>query len=436
MLAPLFLSLLCHTSTRSLGLTEAIGLGLAHAPAIDASALAIRQAELQQRRAELDRVRLRVDAQVAELWARSDLTSSRGEASGGALGLSNLSANLEVPVFSGFRVESAIARTEALTAASGHELHSIEQATALTITRAYWAVRRADLLLAVERESERRLADAERRASARAQSGLSPLAERARAEAGRQLQAAVVAERSAQRDELWAQLSTLLGQPAGPFPSDPVQLAPLPGPLPELIDEALSARPELAAARARAEAAEHGVVEARSGYYPNLSVSGLVQYGNNPLLAGAGARAVFAAANPFAGLGADVQVGAVVSINLFDTFNTTTQVAHAEAEAARLERLSAERAQRLVSEVESAYLRLARHHAVAAQLSLAHQSAVDSTRLLSRRYQDGESNLFELLEAELARLEIERRQALNDADGTLAGFELAAARGRLLGDLR
>lgn len=435
MLAQLFLSLLSETSTQSLGLAEAIRLGLRHAPAVEAGNFAIRQAELTQRRAELDRVRLRVDAQIAEVWARSDLTSSRGQASGGALGLSNLSANLEVPVFSGFRVESAIARTEALTEASGHELHSVEQATALSITRAYWAVRRAELLLSVEREAERRLKDAERRAVARAKSGLAPEAERARAEAGRRLQTAVVAERRAQRDELWTQLSTLLGHPVGQFPSDEVVLSPLPGALPTLIDEALSARPELAAARARALAADHAISEARSGYYPNLSVSGLVQYGNNPLLAGAGARAVFAAANPFSGLGADVQLGAVLSINLFDTFSTTTQVAQAEAEAARLERLSAERAQRLVTEVEASYLRLARHHSVAAHLKEAHESAAESTQLLSRRYQDGDSTLFELLEAELARLEVERRQALNDADGTLAGFELAAARGRLLGDL-
>ncbi|MBK6682990.1 MAG: TolC family protein [Deltaproteobacteria bacterium] len=436
MLAPLLLVLLSSTSTQSLGLAEAVRLGLAHAPAVEAGSLAIRQAELAQRRAALERVRLRVDAQVAELWARSDLTSSRGEASGGALGLSNLSANLEVPVFSGFRVESAIDRTQALFDASAHELHSIEQGTALAITRAYWAVRRAELLLAVELEAERRLVDAERRAIARSKTGLAPEAERARAEAGRRLQAAVVAERRAQQNEVWTQLSTLLGDPSDQFPSDQVMLLPLPGPLPELIDEALATRPELAAARARALAADHGIKEARSGYYPNLSVSGLVQYGNNPLLAGAGARAVFAAANPFAGLGADVQVGAVVSINLFDTFTTTTQVAQAEAEAARLERLSADRAQRLVTEVEGAYLRLARHHAVAAHLKEAHQSAAESTQLLSRRYRDGDSTLFELLEAELARLEIERRQALNDADGTLAGFELAAARGRLLGDLR
>lgn len=430
MFGALLLSLLSATSTTTLSAKEAVGLALRSAPTLVAQAYAEEQAHLARRQAELARVHLRVDAQVAELWAQSDLLSQRGEATGGALGLSNLQASLEVPLFSGFRVEAGIDRAAALEEASHHDRLAEAERIALSTVRAYWAVRRADLLLAVEAEALARLREAEVRAQARVAAGLASPAELARAEAGRRLEEALIVERRARRQEAEVALEGLIGSHLSARPTDPAELPPLPAAL-EPADVEGPARPELRAAQARRRAAEHGITEAESGYYPNLALSGLVQYGNNPVVAGAGARAVYASANPFAGLGADAQLGAIASINLFDTFTTTSRVAQAEAEAARQERLVAERARTLANERAAQRARLTRSHQVEAALVQAQATAAETTRLLARRYQDGAASLFELLEAELARIEVERRRAENLADGSLAGLELELAEGRL-----
>src|SRR5688500_15029854 len=106
------------TATRTLTLAEAVELALRTDPQLGAAEVARDRSELAVLRAQLDRVSFTVDAQVQELWAKSNIGGDREDSFDGGLGLSYASANLTVPVFSGFRVESTVARAHDLEEAA------------------------------------------------------------------------------------------------------------------------------------------------------------------------------------------------------------------------------------------------------------------------------------------------------------------------------
>lgn len=414
-----------QAAPRALSQQQAIELALGTEPILAQARIAHDRSRLAELRAQLDRVSLKVDGQVQELW---------GQPPGALQGLSNLSGSLAVPVFSGFRVESAVARAQSLSQASAADLEQQRKDTALAAARLYWAVRRLSLLRDVQAAALDRLTEAEAVAAARTRAGLAPPIDANRAASRRLQQVAALAELDGRIAESAGQLAVALGlsEPVvlTEAPSLPERVAP---PVDELLAAARSRRPELRASRQRLEAAHQGVRLAMSDYYPQVGAFALVQVGNNPYLTGLGARSAAAQANPFGDASANLQAGVTLSLNLFDTAQTTTRSRDARYEEARLVEESRRMERVVEAEVRTAHARVIRLATQREALAQAQAVARDNVEILGKRYAKGEALVIELLDGELERVDVDRQLTDATAQLHLAWLELDAALGTTLG---
>lgn len=421
------------TATPTLSLDEAVERAMHTSPAARGADATRARAELATLRSQLDRFSVRVDAQVQEVWAKTNIGRDADAAFEGWLGLSNLSARVDVPLFSGFRVEANVARAAHLRVAAEEDLATERRAAGLAAARAYWSVRKLSFLRDLQASGLERLGNAEGIARARVDAGLAPPLDANRAQARRRLQAATLLDLDGQRAEAEAQLAVLLQLDApARLVESPLADPPLLAPMQEALQSANAARPEARAARARLAAQQEVVRMAISEYYPQLGAYALFQYGNNPALAGAGNRAVFPSANPFKEMAGDLQFGLTVGVNLFDTLNTYTKVKDARLEAARLEAAVERVSQQVEAEVRTARARVERYVDLSKSLAEARTLAEENLEISLQRYEDGNSLLLELLDAELELLDVERRQVDAAAELALAAYELGAATGETL----
>ncbi len=420
---------------RRLTLPEAVALALRAEPLVAEAHIAEGRSQLAVLRAQLDRVSLRIDGQLQELWSKSGIGTDPSPE--GGLGLMNLSASLNVPIFSGLRVEANVTRAQRLAGAASASLAQQRKDTALAVARAYWSVRRLGLIAEAQAATIARLAEAEGVAEGRVRAGLAPPIDRNRATLRHLQQAAVLADLRGQLRENSAQLAVALGLSDELSLTDAPTLAdsPLP-PAQELLDGAHHCRPELRNAQLQLAAQQQAVRMARSNYFPQLSGFALLQYGNNPYLTAVGARAPSSAVNPFAnGLG-NLQLGVSLSMNFFDTLHTFTAIRDAQHEEARLAE-ELRRVGRVVeAEVRVAHARLIHLHEQRAPLVAARAVSADNLTILAKRYQNGEALVIEFLDSQVDLANVERQLADVTAQLQLASLELDGALGRVVGEER
>ena len=196
----------------------------AHGPVVLESVIARDRAQLGVLRAQLDRFSLKVDANLQEQWGANNLfgptipsscntfiptrlltggdlvtplglynpdlnnpgptpaqcQAAQGLYAGpsqiqsGGFGLLNLSANLQVPVFSGFRVTANVARARLNRDAAGANIGISQRNLALTVLRAYWNIRLLEMQQAVSEKAVSRYDDAVTVVAARVRAGLAP----------------------------------------------------------------------------------------------------------------------------------------------------------------------------------------------------------------------------------------------------------------------
>jgi outer membrane protein TolC len=441
------LLLLLTIPARPLSLAEATAIAVAADPGVSQRSIDEERARLQLLRANLARIRASVDVTVQEVYAKPNLFGPLPPGCDKAsdvgcdpspnviLGLSNIEARVDAPLFSGWRVEADITRAEHLGAAARLDVDAERAAVAVAVARAYWGERRLALLELAQASSEERLAESERIVQARVKAGIAAGIDLNRAAARRvQLDVDRLNLRS-QRHEAHVRLVSLLQI------DEPVELTDAPPPATAVIDDdpsfsegvlvkrAVDARPELRAAHLRTLALDEEKRSAESGFWPQLGAGVLVQLGNNPSVAGAGNRAVGADAFPFSGLVGDVQAGVSLSMNLFDTWQTT----HAVDDVGHRQRRAAADVRSLVREVET-NVRLARANVVSLQeqragLVRARAIVDDNAQFLQKAYERGEVLLTELLDAQLELFDAERQIVDVDARLALAVIELGAAVG-------
>ena len=154
--------LLLALPARSLSLAEATEIAVAADPGMSQRAIDEERTRLQLLRANLARIRASVDLSVQEVYA---LPPSL------VLGLSNIEARIDAPIFSGWRVEANITRAEHLGAAALIDIDVERAAVALAVARAYWGERRLALLEEAQSTSSERLAESERIVLARVKAG-------------------------------------------------------------------------------------------------------------------------------------------------------------------------------------------------------------------------------------------------------------------------
>src|SRR5579883_2531638 len=223
----------------ALTLADAVARALAVEPLVAEARVGEERSKLAVLRAQLDRVSIKVDGQVQELWNKTNIggpaitncgigpvqfitdpascaqmggtAMPTDQSPSGAQGLSNFAAQVAVPIFSGLRVEANVARAKRLHESDERGIRQQRRDTALATARAYWAVRRLGLLEEAQAAAVERLREAEQVAAARVDAGLAPPIDRNRATLRRLQQEAQLADLAGQRREASVQLATALG---------------------------------------------------------------------------------------------------------------------------------------------------------------------------------------------------------------------------------
>ena len=283
-------------------------------------------------RAQLDRVQLKVDGTLQELWTKSNIggptslslrrcrpappfrrpDSSRllggspsldaGRSVAAAGPALQLPANLNVPLFSGFRVESNVKRAQALQDAATGARSGSSARTWRWRWRAPTGRCGALALLRDVQAAALRAAARGRGGGDGARDGRAGAADRRnRAQLRRLQHAATLADLAGQAREAAAQLGVALGVDrrrwcwsiVPPSPDAP------PPPVDELLADAPGAARAARSPSCRCEAQHQAMRMAQSGYYPQLDArSALFQFGNNPFNSASGARAAAVGGQP------------------------------------------------------------------------------------------------------------------------------------------
>lgn len=447
---------------RRLTLKEAVELALQVDPLLAEAHTGEERSRLAVLRSQLDRVSIKIDGQLRELWNQSNIggptqyyctvgmftgsVSDRSacENAGGQVtalgsteagqGLLNLQAQVAAPLFTGFRVTSNVRRAQRLEDAAATNIRQVRKDVAIAVARLYWSVRRSALVTEVQRAALVRMIEAEAVAKSRVEAGLAPPIDGNRAQVRRLQQMATLADYGGQQREATAQLAVSLGI------SDDLELVDAPelptaGPAPvaDLLSSAQHDRPEIQGARLQLEAQHQTVRMAQSSYYPQLSVFGLFQFGNNPYLSSLGASSASSSANPFAGVAGNLTLGAQLTMNFFDTLNTYTSVKDARYEEARLASEQRRWTRVVEADVRQAHAHLERLYEQRPPLVEARALAQDNVTILRARYGNGEALIIELLDAEIDQTNAELRVVDLDAQLQLAWIELQAALGNVVG---
>lgn len=334
-----------------------------------------------------------------------------------------LHAGAALPLYTGGRVESAIA-------AAGHQ----REAAALDRTGAlndllletrtvYWGLVTARESERVLREAvasyEGHLKDSRNRFEvgiAASNEVLSVQVERDRAELIR-LQAENMA------DVVNASLVRLTGLPPGTRiePVEPLSVSPAAAEETEaLVAAALEARPEVQALEARAEAARAAVEIQKSASRPQANLAVGYDYANpNPR--------IFPQADSFRG---SWSAGVTVSLRAFDGGRVAAATAQATAQAEALERQVEDLKSRLRLEVTSRALDLRTAQAAVAVAARNLEAARENLRVARDRYQEGVVPSSELLDAETALLRagLDQTSAATQVRIALANLDRAVGR--------
>jgi outer membrane protein len=457
-----------QAAPRALTLADAVELAMRTDPLIAEARIQEDRSKLAVLRSQLDRVSLKIDGTLQELFSKSNIggpplqiprcalpngatisaDADTCVALGGSpslatladqqpqsgVGILNLSANLNVPIFSGLRVESNVKRQQTLRDASTVSIRQQRRDLALSVARSYWQVRRVALLYDVESAALERLRMAETVADGRVKAGLAPPIDRNRAQVRRLNSTANAADLAGQMREAAVTLGVALGIPDELVLTD-VPMVPdaPPPPVEVLLSDAKGGRPELKIADLQVEAQHQAVRMAASGFYPQLSAFGLFQLGNNAFNPAVGARQVSGGTNPFSNISGNLTLGVTLNMNFFDTLNTWTLHRDARFEHARLLEERRRFGRVIDADVRAAHARVQKLFARRLPLVAARDVALDNVKILEARYKNGDALVIEFLEAQNDLTNAERALTDVQAQLQLAWLELDASLGNIVG---
>lgn len=361
--------------------------------------------------------RLELDGSVA--YGKSE---GAGSTSAQLLFGPSLSLTYELLDFGGRSGRVSEARQALLAANYSHD--AAVQEVILAVQEAYYGLLTAKAAVAAAEATAKEAAAGRDAAQGRRQAGLATVAEvlqaaTASSQATLDLQRLQGVERS-----LEGQLATVLGLVAG----TPVTVGELPAAMPlegatekveALIERALSARPDLAAAQALAQKAAARVGTIRAQGLPALSLSGSL-----------GRHYSYAPQSALA-FGDSYMAGVTLRVPLFDGFATVHEVRRAEAEAEAAAAYARERELTAALQVWSSFHELktaAQRLATARDLM---ESATQSERVALGRYQEGVGSILDLLTAQAALAEARAQGITARSDWLMSLAHLAYSTGNL-----
>jgi outer membrane protein len=344
----------------------------------------------------------------------------------------DVEATLNVPVWSGLSNESKLGAARSRREAAEARARVVSTSILVDVARAYWAVRRGELLrdavsteLGQYRELEK-LTQHEVTVGTVAGFDLN----RIRSEA-----LSVEARLRATERELGvarAQFGAALEIDEEVKLTDDLPMDPPPVPARDEVERtALAVHPELMAVRAEYHAAELDVRAAKGGYWPQLSLVGQAAAGAGSLPRSYNSTTTNINTNNADQTWAGYFAGAQLTWQVFDMLGTWLQVREAQLAqmSARAERTK--QRYRVIADVRAAHAQLSLAAAEVGALRQAVTLARSNVDVARRRYAAGTARLFEVLDVqrELVRLEQDLiDSAVNVAE---ADMQLRAAVGRL-----
>lgn len=215
-----------------------------------------------------------------------------------------------------------------------------------------------------------------------------------------------------------AALNTVMGRDTGEQVSPTDDLAQTQGflpELPELIDVAVTQRPDLKQAVIQETIAEKELRKARSGHFPALHLNGGYEFNSED----------FDDANE------NYTIGAELTVNLFSGGLITGKSREAANGLLEIRFRKQALVQQIRLETEKAYYDYLSAEARIAASRLAVQNAEETLRIVTNRYETGLLNIVSLLDAELSAYRCQTGYYTALQDQVKARVRLALATGRL-----
>lgn len=332
--------------------------------------------------------------------------------------------------------KAALANAQALLAAAWANQDATLQASFSSVATDYYAAQAAAGKLASAKEAESIARDSFMAASARVAHGVAAISDQLQAQTS-------YAQATFNRAKAEGDLQAALGTLAADMSLRPDQPVTMPdaddGVVPDqnfaesvaaMIEEAQSAHPDIAAARAKLDAAMASEQQTRAEGLPNLSLIAKYSQNNQPASLGLGQP-------QFAATGHDWYVGVQVQIPLFDGLSRTYKVRGAHAQVEVQEDKLDEARQQVGLDVWKSYQALQTNIQNVGNTATLKQIAQRSFDVAKHRYAVGVGNILELVAAQKALSEAKQQRIQALTDWRAARLQLAAKMGRLeASDLR
>jgi outer membrane protein len=324
--------------------------------------------------------------------------------------------DVQWPIYTGGRSDALIRAAQAEVSAVNAEADVARADLRLEVSRAFWSVVTARAAVAVLEQALARAEGNVGDARARLTSGLVPPNEVASAEAQTARQRMLLVEARNLRDVALADLGRLVGVNPGQHVEPRATLDEAAAPVPErdrLVAEARMQRGERAAMEQRVLVAQAGRLAADATRRPQVAVGGGVDYARpNPR--------IFPRAKQWDD---SWDAGISVSLSLWDGGRAAAEKAQAtqQGEAARQRLLDFDAV--LDVELRQRSLEIASGEAAVAAADEAIRAATEARRVVGERYRAGVIAQSEVLDAELALVQVQL-----DRTRALANVRLAEAR--------
>jgi outer membrane protein TolC len=422
---------------RRLSLGEAIAIAKSHRSETAQAGIDVERAELGVLKARLERIHLTIQGTAAEQVQdlNVQLTGTPMDICMGAASVLagttcdttshnyRGTADLTIPIWSGFQIEADVARARWLQRATDAQRKVTARTIALDVAHAYWGVRRAELLREVEAQAVARDQEIEQIIRSRVGSGIAPQVDFNRAHVSTLRELGQLASLDGQIAEARAQLGAVLQIDEDiALSEDPATHAPLMPPLADVVEIARHERPELLAAQAQVVAQAEAVRSARGAYWPQLQLFAHADVSN----------ANFVLSNvPQEELFGNFVAGLRVNWTIFDTLTTWATVRDAEYQRSRLEEDRVRARFQIDADVKGAHARLQKGMSQKTTLEEAAKVARDNLDIIRKRYEAGDALVIELLDAQVQLLRAESDLVDNSVSIAQADAELASAEGRL-----
>ena len=347
-------------------------------------------------------------------------TSGRGSYDNPLTGTSGIANNygnnvtLTLPLYTGDKVESAVKQAKL-----GHEVANLglaktKQQLKLDVTTAYYNLLHTRNLVVVAQEAVNNLTEHLKNVQAHYEVGTVAKSDllRSEVELANARQNLIKAQNVASLAE--ASLNNLIGLPLDSelVLAEELQYQKVEITLEECISYALANRPEAAQAKLAIAIAEEGRDIAKSGYLPTIGLSARNEWSDDK----------------FPGFENDNwQVGASLSLNIFDSGLTRSQVKQADAAIAKAQQQAQQIFDGIQLEVREAYLSMIEAEKRIDTTQVAVAKAEEDLKIAQVRYAAGVGTNIDVLDAQVALTQARTNfiQALYDFNTSKAKLEKA-----------